>query len=290
MSSAAKYETTENNVDNESKPEVSSPRESLYYENRCFSDRLPTSDDLFQQIDRNDDGYIEAEELREVLRQVGLALNEKQVTSWMDSIDLDHDGKLNKVEFKSYLKYARDVIMEPVRRKADNEWHAKTAVFLGGSCNPTTWRQDITIPILEKASITYYNPQTDDWTEDLMALENEAKENALVLLFVIDGHTRSLASMIEATELIVRGRKIVLVINDIKENTYINEDIIRGAELKDLNRARAYLADTAARYDVIVYENIPEATCNVVHSVRKWESKLQCEQRTTCRQADCSIQ
>lgn len=31
-------------------------------------------------------------------------------------------------------------------------------VFLGGSCNPTTWRGDIAIPMLKQLSITFYNP------------------------------------------------------------------------------------------------------------------------------------
>ncbi|KAH9633987.1 hypothetical protein HF086_001189 [Spodoptera exigua] len=31
-------------------------------------------------------------------------------------------------------------------------------VFLGGSCNPTTWRSDIAIPMLKKMGITYFNP------------------------------------------------------------------------------------------------------------------------------------
>ena len=32
------------------------------------------------------------------------------------------------------------------------------SVFLGGSCNPTTWRKDIVIPFLKKHAITFYNP------------------------------------------------------------------------------------------------------------------------------------
>lgn len=31
-------------------------------------------------------------------------------------------------------------------------------VFLGGSCNPTTWRTDTAIPELKKHGITFYNP------------------------------------------------------------------------------------------------------------------------------------
>ena len=31
-------------------------------------------------------------------------------------------------------------------------------VFLGGSCNPTTWRKEAAIPVLQREGITYYNP------------------------------------------------------------------------------------------------------------------------------------
>ena len=31
-------------------------------------------------------------------------------------------------------------------------------VFLGGSCNPTAWRRDQSIPLLEREGVTYYNP------------------------------------------------------------------------------------------------------------------------------------
>lgn len=31
-------------------------------------------------------------------------------------------------------------------------------VFLGGSCNPTTWRADVAIPTLQTLGISFYNP------------------------------------------------------------------------------------------------------------------------------------
>lgn len=55
-------------------------------------------------------------------------------------------------------------------------------VFLGGSCNPTTWRKNIAIPYLEKHGVTFYNPQVDVWYPELMDIEEEAK---LVRLFEI---------------------------------------------------------------------------------------------------------
>lgn len=35
-------------------------------------------------------------------------------------------------------------------------------VFLGGSCNPTTWRADTAIPALQREGISFYNPVSTD--------------------------------------------------------------------------------------------------------------------------------
>jgi hypothetical protein len=32
-------------------------------------------------------------------------------------------------------------------------------VFLGGSCDPTTWRRDIAVPMLTEAGISFFNPE-----------------------------------------------------------------------------------------------------------------------------------
>lgn len=36
-------------------------------------------------------------------------------------------------------------------------------VFLGGSCNPTTWRADVAIPTLKQLGISFYNPVCDEY-------------------------------------------------------------------------------------------------------------------------------
>ena len=41
-------------------------------------------------------------------------------------------------------------------------------VFLGGSCDPTTWRKDLAIPHLKAAGITFYNPQVEHWVPELI--------------------------------------------------------------------------------------------------------------------------
>ena len=54
------------------------------------------------------------------------------------------------------MKYAW-TMMKQTRIKRESE--PVEQVFLGGSCNPTTWRQDIAMPLLDKNAVHYYNPQ-----------------------------------------------------------------------------------------------------------------------------------
>ena len=129
-------------------------------------------------------------------------------------------------------------------------------VFLGGSCNPTTWRKDVAIPALEAAGISYYNPQVDNWTPDLVEVEACAKRDAVVLLFVIDRDTRAVASMNEVVEEICRGREVVLVVQDMDPDS----ELAAGTNLlKDLNRGRVYLRDIARRYGVVCYDRVEDA-------------------------------
>jgi hypothetical protein len=96
----------------------------------------------------------------------------------------------------------------------------KRQIFLGGSCDPTTWRRDTA----------------------------EAKAESELLLFVIDGQTRAIASILEATEQICTGRDVLLVVEPIPEGTEIDGQPIAGRQLKDLNRARSFLLDLMGRY------------------------------------------
>lgn len=45
-----------------------------------------------------------------------------------------------------------------VTSKEPNDESKAAEVFLGGSCNPTTWRADVAMPELKKAGISFFNP------------------------------------------------------------------------------------------------------------------------------------
>jgi hypothetical protein len=59
----------------------------------------------------------------------------------------------------------------------------------------------------------------------LIQAEAKAKEECSVLIFVIDGQTRAIASMLEATEHIFRKKEIVLVIEDVPESQIIEGEV-----------------------------------------------------------------
>lgn len=132
-------------------------------------------------------------------------------------------------------------------------------VFLGGSCNPTTWRKDLAIPFFKKHAITYYNPQVGNWRPDLMELEDQAKQTADLLFFVIDNQTRSTASMVEAAYIAGCGRQLILVIRKFMAPVFIYDEKICHGELEDLERSHAYLTDLVERMNIPVFNHIHHA-------------------------------
>merc|ERR1712038_630235 len=86
-------------------------------------------------------------------------------------------------------------------------------VFLGGSCNPTTWRQDTAIPHFKSQDITFYNPQQANWVPEMIELEHQAKVTSQILFYVINEQTRNVASMMEVCQYAGSNRKLIVVLN-----------------------------------------------------------------------------
>ncbi len=72
-------------------------------------------------------------------------------------------------------------------------------VFLGGTCNETTWRNDL-IPLLEKADIKYFNPVVDDWTPECQEEERRQKQLCKIHLYVITKEMTVSFSIAEAVD------------------------------------------------------------------------------------------
>ncbi len=138
-------------------------------------------------------------------------------------------------------------------------------VFLGGSCNPTTWRRDVVVPALEAAGVGFFNPQIDDWSAEFENdVEKPAKQQAHALLFVIDGQTRAVSSMVEVSAYMAAGREVYLVVQDIADGLEIRGQKITGRELDDLNRGREYVRSVAREFGYDIYEDSATATAAIV--------------------------
>ena len=69
-------------------------------------------------------------------------------------------------------------------------------VFLGGTCNESTWREEL-ISMLE---IDYFNPVVDDWTEECYQEELRQREECDYCLYVITPRMAGVYSIAEVVD------------------------------------------------------------------------------------------
>eukprot|EP00047_Mylnosiga_fluctuans_P013205 m.30075 g.30075 ORF g.30075 m.30075 type:complete len:182 (-) comp4743_c0_seq2:103-648(-) len=144
-------------------------------------------------------------------------------------------------------------------------------IFLGGSCGAESWRVPA-ITQLSAHNVTFFNPERADWHTGLIALETAAKQQCRVLLYVIDGKSRGVGSMVEVACFVGEGRPVVLFLEDIPPATAIAGAALTAREIKDLNRGRAYLADAARRQKARVASSLAEAVDQAVVLVQEVSS------------------
>jgi len=142
-------------------------------------------------------------------------------------------------------------------------------VFLGGACNPTTWRKDVAEPIFDQQKVSYFNPQVEEWTQELIVLESLVKASSRILLFVLSGQTRAISSMIEVTEYIFTGRDVVLVIQDMIKGVSIQNETVPIVELRELNNARNRLRKMAKRFNIPVFNTVGDACTHICDRIQK---------------------
>ena len=69
-------------------------------------------------------------------------------------------------------------------------------VFLGGTCNDSTWRNQIILML----DIDYFNPVVDNWTEDCMAREIQERELCDFCLYTITPKMTGVYSIAEVID------------------------------------------------------------------------------------------
>jgi len=172
------------------------------------------------------------------------------------------------VPFLPSKKSAFGVPRKRKRQRVEDSSNANACdIFLGGACNPTTWRKDIAMGFLSSEGVSFYNPQVDNWTPDLVEVEAKAKKNARILFFVVGPETRGIASMVEVAELVVtRNARVVPVIIDVPSDGSTGD--FSSSEIKDLNRGRCYLRNECKRFGVTCFDDIQTALAHAVKMIK----------------------
>ena len=69
-------------------------------------------------------------------------------------------------------------------------------IFLGGTCNNSTWRKDI----IGMIDIDFFNPVVDDWTEDCMIEERKQRQICDYVLYTITPRMTGVYSIAEVVD------------------------------------------------------------------------------------------
>jgi len=72
-------------------------------------------------------------------------------------------------------------------------------IFLGGTCNESTWRDEL-IPLLDQAGLKYFNPVVEDWTPECQENERQQKKICNIHLYVITKAMTGVFSIAEAVD------------------------------------------------------------------------------------------
>lgn len=88
------------------------------------------------------------------------------------------------------------------------ESNKKIKVFLGGTCNGSTWRDEL----IPKLKIDYFNPVVKDWTPECQAEEERQKnEECLIHLYVITPQQKGVFSIAEMIESACNDKIITII-------------------------------------------------------------------------------
>lgn len=88
------------------------------------------------------------------------------------------------------------VVPIPTQDSFHERGFSVTRVFLGGTCNESTWRDEL-IPMLE---IDYFNPVVDDWTPACQEEEIRQRQICSFVLYVVSKEMTGVYSIAEVVD------------------------------------------------------------------------------------------
>jgi len=103
-------------------------------------------------------------------------------------------------------------------------------VFLGGTCNNSTWR-DILIPKLDANNIKYFNPVVEDWTPECKEIEDYEKHNMCdTHVYVITPKQTGFYSFAEIIDSAAFGYNVIFVYAQVDEDLRFSKSQINSLD------------------------------------------------------------
>lgn len=130
-------------------------------------------------------------------------------------------------------------------------------VFLGGTCNNSTWRKQIE----NLVKVSMFNPVMDNWTEESRKIEMDEKENKCdIHLYVITSEMTGVFSIAEVIDSVHNKNKKTLL--------HVIPD---GFDKKQLKSLSAVVDLVKLRGGIAYIDNDLKRTASVINSI---DSKL----------------
>ena len=114
----------------------------------------------------------------------------------------DNEDRRNKDYTRivtEWEKYIATTQTPPIKVEEPKMYTFPKEVFLGGTCNGSTWREEL-MPMLDDAGVKYFNPVVDDWDVDAQILEDEKKEECDWHIYVITPKATGVYAIAELVE------------------------------------------------------------------------------------------
>lgn len=127
-------------------------------------------------------------------------------------------------------------------------------VFLGGTCNESTWRNQMMVHLSDEG-MEYFNPVVDDWNDDAQANELRERETCDLCLYTITPKmtgTYSIAEVVDDSN--KRPEKTVLVL--LRDD---GDEKFTEGQWKSLGA----VARMVKRNGGLVFDNLKNAAVNI---------------------------
>lgn len=115
-------------------------------------------------------------------------------------------------------------------------------VFLGGTCNESTWREEL-ISKLDPNTIEYFNPVVEDWTKECMTIEKQERKTCDFCLYTITPKMTGVYSIAEVVDdSNKRPNKTILCILNRDESKEFTK-----SQLKSLNQVAEMVKENGGK-------------------------------------------